>query len=159
MSRRGHHTVFKSFRVFLHANVAHTSRPLRTKPRCRLLSTGASTNTPTSTKRPSANPWILYPAIGLLLGGAAYVAYENYQPLRHTSLAVVRCSRIARMCISCFMSVADRRHEWFTVPSIWLNIYIFRCRNRRSHRLQVYACSQLPVRGGKAARVFRVSYA
>lgn len=108
MSRRSHRTVFKSFQLFLHANVVHSSRLSRTGPKYRPLSTGAA---PISTKRSSAKPWILYPATALLLGGAGYVAYENYQPFRHTLLAVVRCSRIARMCTISFWYTADRRHE------------------------------------------------
>lgn len=31
----------------------------------------------------------------VLVGGAGWVAYEKYQPFRHTALAAVRCSRIA----------------------------------------------------------------
>ncbi|KAG8213889.1 hypothetical protein J3R82DRAFT_10634 [Butyriboletus roseoflavus] len=69
MFRRRHHTVLKSFHVFLRTNVVYTSRLPCTKPRYRSLSTGSA---PISTKRPSVNPWILYPATGLLLGGAGY---------------------------------------------------------------------------------------
>jgi hypothetical protein len=156
MSRHGHHAVFKSFQGFLHANVVHTSRLPRTKPGCHPLSTGTKTDT---TKRPSANSWILYPATALLLGGAGYVAYENYQPFRHALLAVARCSRIARMCTSYFWFAADWRHERSNASSIRLNIHLSRRRNRRSHRLQVHVCSQLPVGGGNAVRVLGVSYA
>lgn len=159
MSRHGHHAVFKSFQGLLHANVVHTPRLLRTKPRYRPLSTGTKATNPSSTKRPSANPWILYPATALLLGGAGYVAYENYQPFRHALLAIARCSRIARMCTSYFWYAADWRHERFNASSIRLNIHLSRRRNRRSHRLQVHICSQLPVGGGNAARVLGVSYA
>ncbi|KAF8135469.1 ABC1 family-domain-containing protein [Boletus edulis] len=75
----------------------YTSQLPRTKPRYRFLSTGSKTDVPSSTRR----PWFLYPlATAMLLGGAGYVAYENYQPFRHTVLAVVRCSRIARAAIA-----------------------------------------------------------
>lgn len=155
MSCRGHRTVvFKSFHVFLRTNVALTSRLLHTKPRYSPSSTGPKIDTPNPTIRATANPWILYPGAALLLAGAGYVAYENYQPFRHALLAVVRCSRIARMCTYCSWYAADRRHAWF---ALLVNIHPFRCCNHRSYRLQVHFCSRLLVRGGKAARVFRVS--
>ncbi|KAN0091092.1 ABC1 family domain containing protein [Tylopilus felleus] len=100
MSCHGRYTVFKSLQVFLHENAVHTSRLPRTKPKYRPLSTGTKTVASSSTKLPSANPWLLYPAAALLLGGAGYVASENYQPFRHTLLAVVRCSRIAGAAIA-----------------------------------------------------------
>ncbi|EIM82704.1 ABC1-domain-containing protein [Stereum hirsutum FP-91666 SS1] len=35
----------------------------------------------------------------LLVGGAGWVAYEKYQPFRHTVLAAVRCSRVAEAAV------------------------------------------------------------
>ncbi|KAF9447494.1 atypical/ABC1/ABC1-B protein kinase [Macrolepiota fuliginosa MF-IS2] len=43
-------------------------------------------------------PWI-YSAAALLVGGAGYIAYQNYQPFRHTCLAAIRCSRVAGAAI------------------------------------------------------------
>lgn len=152
MSRRGYHcAVFKSFRVF-QANVVLTA-----KPRYRPFSTESIADTPISKKRPSVNPWIIYPASALLLGGASYVAYEHFQPFRHTLLAVARCSRIARTCTSCSWNAADQRHAWFML-SVWLSTLLFRCCNRWSHRLQVHVCSGLLIRRGKAACVLGVSH-
>ncbi|TFK75415.1 ABC1-domain-containing protein [Pluteus cervinus] len=45
------------------------------------------------------NPWILYPTTFLVVGGVGVLAYHNYQPFRHTVLAVVRCSRVARAAV------------------------------------------------------------
>lgn len=41
-------------------------------------------------------PWVIYPTTFFLLSGAGLYAFDNYQPLRHTVLAVARCSRVAR---------------------------------------------------------------
>lgn len=40
-------------------------------------------------------PYVTVSATLLAIGGTGYVAYENYQPFRHTVLAVARCSRVA----------------------------------------------------------------
>lgn len=47
--------------------------------------------------RSRVNPWIAWPTTVVVLAGAGIVAYETYQPFRHTVLAVVRCSRIGGM--------------------------------------------------------------
>ncbi|KAH8107866.1 ABC1-domain-containing protein [Cristinia sonorae] len=54
-----------------------------------------------SSSRPSrrVNPWLAWPTTIVLFAGASVVAYENYQPFRHTVLAVVRCSRIAEAAV------------------------------------------------------------
>ena len=43
----------------------------------------------------TVKPYMTVPATILAAGALGYVAYENYQPFRHTVLAVVRCSRVA----------------------------------------------------------------
>ena len=50
-------------------------------------------NTPASSA--DASDEVSLPATLLAAAGAGYVAYEHYQPFRHTVLAVVRCSRVA----------------------------------------------------------------
>ncbi|KAI6046229.1 ABC1 family-domain-containing protein [Pisolithus marmoratus] len=40
-----------------------------------------------------------FAAVLLVLGGAGCVAYEQYQPFRHSLLAIVRCSRVATAAI------------------------------------------------------------
>ncbi|KAJ3553707.1 hypothetical protein NM688_g3469 [Phlebia brevispora] len=54
---------------------------------------------PSPAPTPLRNPWITYPVTTLLLAGIGLVAYENCQPLRHTVLAVVRCSRVAKAAV------------------------------------------------------------
>ncbi|TFY83696.1 hypothetical protein EWM64_g309 [Hericium alpestre] len=51
----------------------------------------------TSVRR--SRPWLAGSAALLLVSGAGWAAYENYQPFRHTALAVVRCSRIAEAAV------------------------------------------------------------
>lgn len=66
-------------------------------PRSRNWRSGSnafSTSAPTPPTSKRTSPWISYPATLLLLSGATWYAYENYQPFRHTVLAVVRCSRV-----------------------------------------------------------------
>ncbi|KAA1474282.1 ABC1-domain-containing protein [Dentipellis sp. KUC8613] len=41
-----------------------------------------------------SNAWLATSVAVLAVGGAGWVAFETYQPFRHTLLAVVRCSRI-----------------------------------------------------------------
>ena len=54
-----------------------------------------------SAYRPAAKrPWFFYPSCVVLLGVAGLVGYHTSQPLRHTVLAVVRCSRVAGESIS-----------------------------------------------------------
>lgn len=60
-------------------------------PRRNLTTLNAAPNTP----RSKLKPYITVPATLLVAGGIGYVTYENYQPFRHTVLAVVRCSRVA----------------------------------------------------------------
>jgi hypothetical protein len=47
-----------------------------------------------SASKPGRNS-LMFAATTLFLAGAGYVAYEYYTPFRHTTLAVVRCSRVA----------------------------------------------------------------
>lgn len=54
-----------------------------------------SNSPPRNRGRPSLKNYLTPPATLLLVGAAGYLAYEQYQPFRHTVLAVVRCSRIA----------------------------------------------------------------
>ncbi|KAH7909330.1 ABC1-domain-containing protein [Hygrophoropsis aurantiaca] len=50
--------------------------------------------------RSNLKPWVVYPVTCLLLVGGVYVAYNQYQPFRHSVLAVVRCSRVAEAAIA-----------------------------------------------------------
>ncbi|KAI1785187.1 ABC1-domain-containing protein [Ganoderma leucocontextum] len=98
----------------------HVPRPslsfshfLRSKPRLRLKPNAnyaekyrtLSTNANGETSRlkgslPRLNSWVLVvPTTVLVLGGAGVLAYNYNQPFRHTTLAVVRCSRIAEAAI------------------------------------------------------------
>ena len=45
--------------------------------------------------RAGARPLAAYSIAVAFGGGVGFIAYENYQPFRHTVLAVVRCSRVA----------------------------------------------------------------
>ncbi|KAG7098564.1 hypothetical protein E1B28_000497 [Marasmius oreades] len=45
------------------------------------------------------NPWIFYPASFLVATGVGMLAYQQSQSFRHTVLAVVRCSRVARAAL------------------------------------------------------------
>ncbi|KAF9268892.1 ABC1-domain-containing protein [Marasmius fiardii PR-910] len=52
---------------------------------------------PVKQRRPNAtNPWIFYPASILVVAGVGVFMYQESQSFRHASLAVVRCSRVAR---------------------------------------------------------------
>ncbi|KAF8268634.1 ABC1-domain-containing protein [Lactarius quietus] len=46
-----------------------------------------------------ARPLAAYSIAVAFGAGVGFVAYENYQPFRHTALAVVRCSRIAEAAV------------------------------------------------------------
>lgn len=59
----------------------------------------SSSTSPKDTIRSKVNPWIAWPTTIVVLVGAGVVAYETYQPFRHTVLAVVRCSRIGGVYI------------------------------------------------------------
>ncbi|KAH7927157.1 ABC1-domain-containing protein [Leucogyrophana mollusca] len=76
-----------------------STRPLRriphTKPR---RSSSQASSHPRN--RPDPRPWVVYPATLLLLSGVGYIAYDQYQPFRHTILAAVRCSRVAEAAIA-----------------------------------------------------------
>lgn len=63
-------------------------------PRSRTWGSGYSTSAPVTPPPKRISSWISYPATLLLLSGGTWYAYENYQPFRHTVLAVVRCSRV-----------------------------------------------------------------
>ncbi|KAI0699217.1 ABC1-domain-containing protein [Cytidiella melzeri] len=52
-----------------------------------------------STHPARPRPDAVLSAAAVLLGGTSYVAYENHQPFRHVTLAVVRCSRIAAAAV------------------------------------------------------------
>ncbi|KAI0656665.1 ABC1-domain-containing protein [Cubamyces menziesii] len=54
---------------------------------------------PQETQQPKASAWIFIPGALLVLGGAGVLAYNYNQPFRHTTLAVVRCSRVAEAAI------------------------------------------------------------
>ncbi|OCH84899.1 ABC1-domain-containing protein [Obba rivulosa] len=47
----------------------------------------------------SPRRWIVYPTTLLALSGACFLAYEYNQPVRHVTLAAVRCSRVAKAAI------------------------------------------------------------
>lgn len=47
------------------------------------------------TARSALRPWFVLPTTLLVFCGAGVWAYENYQPFRHSLLAIARCSRIA----------------------------------------------------------------
>ncbi|KAJ7579222.1 ABC1 family-domain-containing protein [Mycena floridula] len=51
-------------------------------------------------KSPATNSFIYPTSIALVSGIGLYLAYENYQPLRHSVLATVRCSRVAGASIT-----------------------------------------------------------
>lgn len=70
-------------------------RPLSQHPR--LISTRAAGD---SSQQRKVSGWIVAPVSLLLLGGAGVLVYEYNQPFRHTVLAVVRCSRVAGLCMS-----------------------------------------------------------
>ncbi|KAK7687101.1 hypothetical protein QCA50_009602 [Cerrena zonata] len=59
----------------------------------------SSSTSPKDTIRSKVNPWIAWPTTIVVLVGAGVVAYETYQPFRHTVLAVVRCSRIGEAAV------------------------------------------------------------
>lgn len=73
-----------------------------------------SPSLPSASSKPQRlNSWLAYPTSVLLLAGAVFAAYENYQPFRHTVLAVARCSRIAGEFNTIFVGF----HAWL------LNVY------------------------------------
>lgn len=49
-------------------------------------------------RRSRLSPWVVYPTALLTLCGVTVFAYESNQPFRHTTLAAVRCSRVASAC-------------------------------------------------------------
>uniref|UniRef100_A0A0W0FH10 Putative ABC1-domain-containing protein n=1 Tax=Moniliophthora roreri TaxID=221103 RepID=A0A0W0FH10_MONRR len=60
----------------------------------------ASENAAVSRKRTGVySPWFVYSGSILLFSGAGILAYHNSQPFRHTVLAAVRCSRVARAAV------------------------------------------------------------
>ena len=63
-----------------------------TPPQRNLTSTHASQS---KSQRGGGRLYVAVPAALLTVGALGYVTYENYQPFRHTVLAVVRCSRVA----------------------------------------------------------------
>ncbi|TFK85017.1 ABC1-domain-containing protein [Polyporus arcularius HHB13444] len=63
----------------------------------RTLSTEASQ---AARSLPKLKPWVyVVPTTVLVVGGVGVLAYNYYQPFRHTALAVVRCSRVAEAAI------------------------------------------------------------
>ena len=92
--------------------------PLKFPSERRSQHTVASLN-PAASRVRRVNSWLAYPTSFLLLAGVGIVAYENYQPFRHTVLAVARCSRIAGMHVlqvlfECELNDSQRR--LFLVP-------------------------------------------
>ena len=44
-------------------------------------------------------PWIFYPTCAVIFGAACFVTYQTSQPFRHSILALVRCTRVAGICL------------------------------------------------------------
>ncbi|KAH9935549.1 uncharacterized protein B0H18DRAFT_1207128 [Fomitopsis serialis] len=65
----------------------------------RLQSTSATPSHQQTSRRRRLNGWIIYPTTLATLLGVGFIAYHYNQPFRHTSLAVVRCSRVAEAAI------------------------------------------------------------
>jgi aarF domain-containing kinase len=63
-------------------------------PRRNLSTTNAE---PEKKYQKQVKAYVTVPATLLAVGALGYLTYENYQPFRHTVLAVVRCSRVAGM--------------------------------------------------------------
>ena len=55
---------------------------------------GTTARTPPIPTSKRLSPWLAFPATLMLLAGVGVYAFDNYQPFRHTLLAVVRCSRV-----------------------------------------------------------------
>ncbi|KAF8658292.1 hypothetical protein AX16_002064 [Volvariella volvacea WC 439] len=77
--------------------------PLRSQPNRTFRTLKSRTphkhHEPGSGSAHQSNRWLVYSGSLLLLTGAGVLAYHNYQPFRHTTLAVVRCSRVARAAV------------------------------------------------------------
>ncbi|EPT04979.1 hypothetical protein FOMPIDRAFT_1112480 [Fomitopsis schrenkii] len=67
----------------------------------RLQSTSAPSSLGQSqpSRRRRLNGWVVYPTTLAALFGVGFLAYHYNQPFRHTTLAVVRCSRVAEAAI------------------------------------------------------------
>lgn len=81
-------------------NFCRNSKPLSCPPRCHF----SSTSTPASKKVTAPQRWFpksrwSYSIALLAIGGVGTIVYNVNDPFRHTCLAVIRCSRVARTCL------------------------------------------------------------
>ncbi|KAL4073963.1 ABC1 family-domain-containing protein [Scleroderma citrinum] len=75
--------------------------------RLRWQSSGATKSHPVGRSRVKTT--LTFTVAAIVVSGTGYVAYEKYQPLRHSVLAVVRCSRVA---VAAIMGAIDYKQTF-----------------------------------------------